>query len=198
VRNFVRSTGRLAKNDTIDAQMIAWFAEIFGPATTQAHDADREKLVQIVHARQALIDVQSELQNRGGHSVPDVVERVARLLKKIVAELATLEAAMVALVKATPRFAELAEIIESVPGLAEITSASADVLDRNSQPSLVGQIRVMFLREVLQSSEKQPKQIGMSLPMMVRKRAVSVFLAIAMLSFIANSFMRQSITPERR
>ena len=124
VRNFARSAGRLAKNDAIDAEMIAWFAETFGEATCQAYDAEREKLVQIVYARQALIDVQTELQNRGEHSVPDVVQRMqTRLLKKIAAELATLEAAMVAMVKATPRFAELAKIIESVPGLAEITSA---------------------------------------------------------------------------
>jgi len=47
----------------------------------------------------------------------------ARLLKKIAAELATLEVAIAALVKVTPRFAELAEIIESVPGLAGTTSA---------------------------------------------------------------------------
>lgn len=124
VRSFARSAGRLAKNDAIDAEMIAWFAETFGEATCQAYDAEREKLVQIVYARQALIDVQTELQNRGEHSVPDVVQRVQmRLLKKIAAELATLEAAMVAMVKATPRFVELARIIESVPGLAEITSA---------------------------------------------------------------------------
>jgi transposase len=124
VRNFARSAGRLAKNDAIDAEMIAWFAETFGEATCQVYDAEREKLVQIVYARQALLDVQTELQNRGEHSVPDVVQRMqTRLLKKIAAELATLEAAMVAMVKATPRFAELAEIIESVPGLAEVTSA---------------------------------------------------------------------------
>src|SRR6201989_1108725 len=29
VRNFARSAGRLAKNDPIDAEMIAWFAETF-------------------------------------------------------------------------------------------------------------------------------------------------------------------------
>jgi transposase len=124
VRNFARSAGRLAKNDAIDAEMIAWFAETFGEATCQAYDVEREKLAQIVSARQALLDVQTELQNRGEHSVPDLVQRVqARLLKKIAAELATLEAAMVVMVKATPRFAELAELIESVPGLAGITSA---------------------------------------------------------------------------
>ena len=52
VRSFARLAGRLAKNDTIDAQMIAWFAETFGQAPGQAHDAAREKLAQIVMARQ--------------------------------------------------------------------------------------------------------------------------------------------------
>lgn len=124
VRNFARSAGRLAKNDAIDAEMIAWFAETFAETASQIDDAERDKLAQIVSARQALIDVQTDLQNRAEHSAPDVVQRIqARLLKKIAVELATLEAAMVATVKATPRLAELGEIIESVPGLAQITSA---------------------------------------------------------------------------
>jgi transposase len=104
--------------------MIAWFAETFRDVPHQVYDAERERLAQIVNARQALLDVQSELQNRNEHSRPDVVQRVqARLLKKIAAELATLEAAITATIEATPRFAELAGIIESVPGLARITSA---------------------------------------------------------------------------
>jgi transposase len=124
VRSFARSAGRLAKNDAIDAQMIAWFAETFGQAPGQAYDAAREKLVQIVNARQGLLDLQIKLQNRGEHAVPEPVQKMhARLLKKIALEVARLEAAIGALIKATPHFAELAEIIESVPGLGEITSA---------------------------------------------------------------------------
>lgn len=124
VRSFAKSAGRLAKNDTIDAEMIAWFAEIFGEAPHQVHDGEREKLVQMVSARLGLLELRTELQNRGEHSAPEVVKRMqARLLKKIAAELATLEAAIAVLVKTTPRFAELAEIIESVPGLADTTSA---------------------------------------------------------------------------
>ena len=124
VRNFARSAGRLAKNDPIDAEMIAWFAEIFIEARGQAYDAAREELAQVVNARQALIDVQTGLRNRTEHSTPDVVQNMqARLLKQIAAEIAKLQAAIAALIKATPRFAELAEIIESVPGLGEGTSA---------------------------------------------------------------------------
>ena len=38
VRNFALSAGRLAKNDPIDAEMIAWFAETFTEAPGQAHE----------------------------------------------------------------------------------------------------------------------------------------------------------------
>jgi transposase len=125
VRNFARSAGRLAKNDPIDAEMIAWFAETFGEAPGQAYDAAREQLVQIVHARQGLLDLQTSLQNRGEHAAPEVVQKMqGRLLKKIALEVAGLEAAIAAMIRATARFAELAEIIQSVPGLGEGASAS--------------------------------------------------------------------------
>ena len=124
VRSFARSAGRLAKNDTIDAEMIAWFAETFDQAPSQTYDAAREKLAQMVNARQGLLNLRTELQNRGEHSVPEVVQKMhSQLLKKIAVELALLEAAIAATVKATAHFAEIAEIIESVPGLSTITSA---------------------------------------------------------------------------
>jgi transposase len=124
VRNFARSAGQFAKSDPIDAEMIAWFAETFVEAKGQAYDAAREKLAQIVNARQALLDVRTGLQNRSEHSAPDVVQKMqARLLKNIALEVAKLEAAIATMIKATPQFVELAEIIESVPGLGEGTSA---------------------------------------------------------------------------
>ena len=124
VRSFARSAGRLAKNDAIDAEMIAWFAETFDQAPTQTYDAAREKLAQIVNARQGLLDMQTTLQSRDEHAEVEMVQKMhARLLKKIAGELVRLEAAIAALIKATRGFAELAEIIESVPGLGEITSA---------------------------------------------------------------------------
>jgi transposase len=124
VRSFARSAGRLAKNDAIDAEMIAWFGETFGEVPGQAYDAEREKLSQIVNARQGLLELQTKLQNRGEHAGPEPVQKMhARLLKTIAVEVAKLEAAIAAMIKATPHFAELAEIIESVPGLAGTTSA---------------------------------------------------------------------------
>jgi transposase len=124
VRSFARSAGRLAKNDKIDAAMIAWFAETFDQAPSQAYDAAREELVQMVNARQGLLDLQTTLQNRDEHSEVSAVQKMhARLLKRVAGEVLRLEAAIAALIKMTKRFAELAEIIASVPGLGDITCA---------------------------------------------------------------------------
>lgn len=125
VRSFAQSAGRLAKNDTIDAEMIAWFAETFDEARGQAYDAAREKLHQMVNARQALMDMQTKLKNQGEHKLPAVVERAhARILKTIDAELVKIEGAISAMIQATPHFTELAEIIESVPGISRTTCAA--------------------------------------------------------------------------
>jgi transposase len=125
VRSFAQSAGRLAKNDTIDAEMIAWFAETFGEAPGQAYDAAREQLHQMVNARHALKDMQAKLENQGEHAAPAAVQRMhVRILKAIAAELVKIEAAISAMIQATPRFTELAEIIASVPGIARTTSAA--------------------------------------------------------------------------
>ena len=125
VRSFALSAGRLAKNDTIDAEMIAWFAGTFDEAPSQTHDAAREELAALVKARKNLIDVKTRLQSQNEHAVPGPVQKAhAHVLKSLAAEIAKLEAAIAAKVKATPEFAERAEIIESVPGLAETTSAT--------------------------------------------------------------------------
>jgi transposase len=124
VRSFALSAGRLAKNDTIDAEMIAWFAETFDEAPGQTHDAAREELAALVKARKNLIDVKTRLQSQNEHAAPGSVQKThAHVLKSVAAEIAKLETAISTKIKATPAFAERAEIIESVPGLADTTSA---------------------------------------------------------------------------
>jgi transposase len=125
VRSFAQSAGRLAKNDTIDAEMIAWFAETFDEAPGQVYDAAREKLHQMVNARQAMKEMQTKLKNQGEHKLPAEVQRLhAQTSKTIRVELARLEAEISALIDSTPHFNELAEIIESVPGIGRTTCAA--------------------------------------------------------------------------
>ncbi len=125
VRNFALSAGRLAKNDAIDAEMIAWFAETFSEAPGQMHDATQEELLALAKARISLVDLKARLQSQSKHAAPGLIQKGRRqLLKNLVCEIARIEAAISVKIKATPHLAERAEIIESVPGLAETTSAN--------------------------------------------------------------------------
>ena len=125
VRSFALSAGRLAKNDAIDAEMIAWFAETFSEAPSQMHDAAHEELAALVKARIGLIELRTRLQSQSAHAVPRPVQKAhACVLKSLAAEIEKLEATIAARVEATADFAARAEIIESVPGFAETTAAN--------------------------------------------------------------------------
>ena len=125
VRSFALSAGRLAKNDTIDAEMIAWFAETFSDAPSQVHDAALEELQTLVKARLGLIDFRMRLVSQSEHAAPGLVQKAqAHILRSLASEIAKLEAAISAKIKSTPDFAERAEIIASVPGLAATSSAN--------------------------------------------------------------------------
>jgi transposase len=124
VRYFARSAGQIAKNDPIDAEMIAWFAETFPRAQGKAPDGERDELALLVSARIGLIAVQTEISNRGEHEQPPAVQKAHRaVLKAVSTQLAKIEEAIAAKLKTTESLAEPAEIIESVPGLATSTAA---------------------------------------------------------------------------
>src|SRR5262245_19507765 len=125
VRSFALSAGRLAKNDAIDAEMIAWFAETFSEAPGHVHDAAHKELVELVKARIALLDLKMRLEAQNQYAASSQVRKAgSRVMESLVGELARLEAIISATIKATPRLAERAEIIESVPGFAATTSAN--------------------------------------------------------------------------
>jgi len=125
VRHFAKSAGRLAKSDPIDAEMIAWFAETFPDAASQPQDADREELAMLVKARAALMQAKTDIGNHGEHSQPRAAEKAfAAVRRSLDTQLMQLEAAIAGKIAATARFAALAEIIESVPGLARHTAAA--------------------------------------------------------------------------
>jgi transposase len=123
VRSFAESAGRLAKNDKIDAEMIAWFAETFREAPSQVEDPAHEEIKALVKGRKSLIDLRARLEMQKEHETPPLVQKAhARLLKKLADEIATIETAIGAKIKTTPAFARRAEIIQSVPGFAEATA----------------------------------------------------------------------------
>jgi transposase len=121
VRHFAKAAGRLAKNDPIDADTIAWFAEAFPDGEAQPHDPARDEIDRLVAARTALKDTEDRIKQQGPPAI--VVKALAAIARTIRAELRKVEAAIAAKINANPGFARRAEIIASVPGLAGQTAA---------------------------------------------------------------------------
>ena len=120
VRCFAKAAGRLAKNDPIDAETIAWFAETFSDREAQPADPARQEIDRLVQARTALKDLEERIAQQGEHGPPDIVAKaLGAIAKAMRAELRKLEAAIAAKIKANAVFARRAEIIDSVPGLGD-------------------------------------------------------------------------------
>jgi transposase len=124
IRHFAKAAGRLAKNDPIDADTIAWFAEAFPDGDVQPHDPAREEVDRLVQARAALKELEGRIAQQGEHGPPAIVAKaLGAIAKTMRAELRKLEAAIAAKIKANPGFARRAEIVGSFPGLADQTAA---------------------------------------------------------------------------
>jgi transposase len=118
IRHFARAAGRLAKNDPIDADTIAWFAETFPAPDPQPHDPAREEIDRLTKARASLKEVEERIKHQREHRPPALVAKaLAAVLKTVRAELRALDAAIAGLIKSSSALARRAEIIDSMPGL---------------------------------------------------------------------------------
>ena len=146
VRHFAKSAGQLAKNDPIDARIIAWFGEVFGHASGQPHDEQREELDQMVTARMGIARLKEQIEGWGEHQQPKAVQKAHQaLLKAVALQLDKLEDIIAAKIDKTESLAQRAEIIQSVPGLAGTAAAGIiaflpelGLVDRQAASALVG------------------------------------------------------------
>jgi transposase len=124
IRHFAKAAGRLAKNDPIDAEVIAWFAETFPASAAQPHDREREEIDRLLQVREALKDIEVQIKQQCEHEPPQPVVTALREMAKVTrAKVRALDAAIAARIKANPGLARRAEIVDSVPGLADQTVA---------------------------------------------------------------------------
>ncbi len=64
VRDFARATGRLAKTDRLDAEVIARFAEAVKPPVAEVPDSDSQRLSERLARRRQLVEMLTAEQNR--------------------------------------------------------------------------------------------------------------------------------------
>ncbi|ELR5625443.1 IS110 family transposase, partial [Escherichia coli] len=124
VRHFAKSAGRLAKNDLIDAEMIAWFGQTFVNLAGKPRDEERQALEKVVKARLSLNGMKERIDNGGEREQPaEVREAYRAVVKALATQIVKLEATAAGKIEHSAEFAKRADIIRSVPGLGPVATS---------------------------------------------------------------------------
>jgi len=145
VRDFARATGRLAKTDRLDAEVIAHFAEAVRPAARPLADARARELHELSARRRQLVEMLTAERNRLRTASARVAPQLREHIAWLQARLRDPDADLAAAVRASPLWREKDDLLRGVPGVGPVVSATllADLpelgeLNRRDIAALVG------------------------------------------------------------
>ena len=92
VRDFARSTGQLAKNDQLDARILAHFGEAVRPPIRPLRDADTQVFGAMLARRRQMVAILVAEKNRLSRALPEVRPRIEAHINWLGQELNDLEA----------------------------------------------------------------------------------------------------------
>ena len=117
-REFARATGRLAKTDRVDAEILARMGRALSPRTTEPVDPGRARLADLVARRDDLVASIGREKNRARTTRdPWIAKEIAGLLKVLQAHLKAVDEQIAAQVDACPALAEDGHRLTTVPGI---------------------------------------------------------------------------------
>ena len=124
VRDFAKATGRLAKTDRIDADIIAHFGEAIRPEIRPLKDSRQRELADMLTRRRQLVDMRKAEQQRLS-CVSDTVKNDIQLhIRWLNERIDEIDLDVAKLIETTATFKHHNEIVTSIPGVGPVMSAS--------------------------------------------------------------------------
>lgn len=145
-RDFARATGVLAKNDRLDAAVLARFARDLRPDPTAVPTEEERQLQELLARRRQLITMRTAEKNRAkrarGRDLLTSFRDVQRLLNK---QLKQIDEKIAELIQSCAEWRERTRLLQTVPGVGPVVGQTlvADLpqlgaLNRRQIASLVG------------------------------------------------------------
>jgi transposase len=145
VRDFARATGRLAKTDRLDAQVLAHFATAVRPTPYLLPDAQTQELTALLTRRHQVVEMLTAEKNRLRTARESVHRRVQDHIRWLEQELADLDDDLEHTLRESPLWREKDNLLRGVPGIGRVVSITllADLpelgtLSRHQIAALVG------------------------------------------------------------
>jgi transposase len=145
VRNFARATGKLAKTDKLDAQVLAHFAATLRPPPRPLPTAQEEQLTALLTRRRQIVDMLTVEKNRLQTVRPTMRSDIEEHIAWLEAKLTKLDEDIDQFIQATPLWKAKDELLQSAPGIGRITASTLlamlpelGTLNRQEIAALVG------------------------------------------------------------
>jgi len=119
-RDFARATGQLAKTDALDARALAHFADVIRPTPRPLPDTQTQELRALLSRRQQLIGMRTAEQNRLAGTSERLTQDIEAHIAWLNARIATLEADLETLLRASPLWRANDDLLQSVPGIGPV------------------------------------------------------------------------------
>ena len=145
VRDFAKATGTLAKTDTLDAAVLAHFADAIRPDVRPLRDAETQVLASLVARRHQVVAMLVSEKNRLRRAISAVRPRVEAHIAWLEQELEDLDKGLRQTLRQSPLWREKDDLLRTVPGVGEQLSLTLlaylpelGALDRWQVAALVG------------------------------------------------------------
>ena len=117
VRDFAKATGRLAKTDVLDAQVLAHFAEAVRPEVRPLPDPDTQELHSLTARRTQVMEMLVAEKNRLGRASRAVAPRIRAHIHWLEQELEDLDQGLQQTLRRSSVWREQDDLLRSVPGV---------------------------------------------------------------------------------
>jgi transposase len=124
VRDFARSTGRLAKTDALDAQVLAQFAAVVRPTLRALPDAATRELSALLARRRQLVEMRTAEGNRVTLAVEAVRSEIREHLRYLDQRIRELDRELHDRLRASPLWRAKDDLLRSIPGVGPVLSTT--------------------------------------------------------------------------
>lgn len=122
VRDFAKATGQLAKTDSIDAEVLARFAEAVRPALRALPDEVTLELRALIARRRQITEMIVAERNRLSKASKAVRKRIDVHIRWLEAELGRADKDLDQSIRQSPIWQENQDLLKSVPGIGPVIS----------------------------------------------------------------------------
>jgi transposase len=123
-RDFAKATGRLAKTDAIDADMLAAFGQAIRPEVRELKDEQTQLLTALMGRRRQIVEMITAEKNRLASAPKAVRKEIRKHIEWLEARLKAMDGQISDTIKDNPVWREKDLILRSTPGVGPVLSVS--------------------------------------------------------------------------